>query len=501
MSPRRRRSGIKSLVGSWRGQQIARETLQDRLASLPYEVLEEFLRQRGFEPANRGHAVILMVRQFQSEAEELVSRYRGGVSFLNKEDTVSDAVADTTSDTVSTTAPAEEGARSQRNRHATTDAAEGIGVDTNRDTRTDTPGDTGIETVHDAAGDAAADTVLSPPESKIKSGSTRASTVSDTAPDTELDTVPDTVSDTASGTVVSPVSDAVVDAAAATVSDAVSSTAVDTVADTGSTRVSITASNTGSGPAGGTAEAAAADTPTDTSKDTGDTATNTLTDTPIDTSGQTAAAGEAVLVQDGRGGEKDPARPEDLRVRPPVTTPSRIVLPGSEKPLELPPATQVTWVQASEWRGPGRAAAEFLKERARWWLERRSAAEAGATQFVGVYLLPEQRATLEQLRSDTGMEAYKLVALALELLLHEVASGQALPELPPRDTRTSRVLYLFGLQARPRLDHEGKRLFVRLYPPLWQAVERISKGGHRSPSETCNIAMYVLAATLRHLAP
>lgn len=99
------------------------------------------------------------------------------------------------------------------------------------------------------------------------------------------------------------------------------------------------------------------------------------------------------------------------------------------------------------------------------------------------------------------MEAYKLLGLALELFLHVAAAGEALPELPPREGRSSRVLYLFGLQARPRLDQEGKRLFVRLYPPLWQAVERISKASHRSPSETCNIAVYVFSTTLSQLAP
>ncbi|HEY8341943.1 MAG TPA: hypothetical protein VIK75_02905, partial [Calditerricola sp.] len=381
--------------GNWREEQVARESLQDRLASLPYEVLEEFLRQRGYEPTNRGHALILMARHFQTEAEELIAKHSSGASFLSKRDTVSDTAATAVAETVS-------------------------------DTETTTALNTG----------------------------------SNTASETAADTISDTVYDTNSNTV----------------SDATSATVVKHASDTVS------------------------DTTIDTSSDTADTEQDTIIDTVSDTAATADANREPGLVDDGRGSEIESVSPERKLDGSLMAAPSRVLLPGWEEPVEIPAPEQVRWVPANQWRGPGRGAAGFLRERARWWMERRSAVEAGATHFVGVYLLPEQRATLQQLGAETGMEAYKLVGLALELLLYEMAGGEALPELPPREGRTSRTLDLLGLQARPRLDREGERLFVRLYPPVWQAIERVSKGSQRSASETCNIAVFALAATLRQLA-
>lgn len=505
MSPRRRRSGIKSLVGSWRGQQMARESLQDRLASLPYEVLEQFLRERGYEPANRGHAVILMVRHFQTEAEEMVARYGSGGSSLKKVDTVSDTAEATAADTlvsgVSDSVSGLAGRVSPTGAATADDAAEDAATDTATDTTIETTEYTVAETPLDTTTDTGVDTGSrslqegAEPENSDRGAAldTAADTAANTVADTGGDTVATTVADTAAATVVNTGSDTARD----TPSDTVAETVADTVSKPVAPTVEATVADTVSDASVDTHK----DTETDTPKDTADTAAETPADTVPDTVEEPVAAATEPKALAVAGGGGEPAGEHRPSPASQVGGPMRIRFPAWEEPLELPAASEVRWVPASQWRGPSRAAGEFLKNRARWWVERRSAADAGATQLVGVYLLPEHRATLERLRSESGMEAYKLIGLALELLLHEVAAGQELPELPPRDRRTSRVLYLFGLQTRPRLDQEGKRLFVRLHPPLWHCVEQISRASYRSPSEVCNIAVYVLAETLSRLAP
>ena len=278
-----------------------------------------------------------------------------------------------------------------------------------------------------------------------------------------------------------------------TSADKVADTAVDTGANTVADTVAATASET----VPTTAADTVAHTTSDTAADTvlGDASAATARSPEAGAGSRAAAAGKPPA---GGTGPRRSRAPSDSGGE---EVPPQMVLPGETEPLRLPPPAEVQWLPALEWRGAGREAAEFLKRRARWWVAQRSAAEAGATHLAGVYLLPEQRTTLDQLRGETGMEAYKLIGLALELLLYEAALRRVLPEMPPREGRTSRVLALFGLQARPRLDQDGQRVFVRLYPPLWQAVERLSKASHRSPSETCNIAVVMFAKTLGHRSP
>ena len=500
MSSRRRRSGIKSLVGSWRGQQVARENLQDRLASLPYEVLETFLREHGYEPANRGHAIILMVRHFQREAEALVARLARSDSSLRERDTVSATVEDTAVDTSEPVVPKGHASGSGEALPHTATRDGDTDVDAGSQSRVDTVVDTAFDAVADTTDDTAGTTVgetVSARERRLQGESVQHLEAGSDAPDgTPNDTVSDTVKTTAYDTSLDTDGTTALTAAG----DRASTTATNSAENTVDNTVAPTVEQTDADPV----LDESSDTPMDTPHDGHTGSRTTVSETPSDTVSDAAARSPTGVrvgrpgVSHGDGDERagkrasSPPQEADGRIR--------IAFPGRAMALEIPDPGAVVWVPHREWTGPSRRAGEFLRERARWWMERRSATDAGATQFVGVYLLPEYRSTIEQLRSETRMEAYKLLGMALELLLHEAASTASLPELPPRDDRASRVLYLFGVQARPRLDQEGTRLFIRIYPGLWEAVDRISKASRRSPSESCNIAVHVLSATLKQLA-
>ena len=326
MSRRRRQRSIKSLVGNWRGEQVARETLQDRLSAVPDDVLFAFLRERGHEPANRGHAVLLVVRQYPREAEQLLTQGASASVLLAGKDTVSDTVEDT----VSATAPDGPAASPQ---------SPGGVVPSTGEAGPSSPAALENE-------DAVADTV----------SHTRGTTVSDTVDDTVLDTA----SDTGSATVPATVADTVDPHATGATEDQINpakaagrgqgpaaEVVADTVSDTESNAVSDTVAETVADTVFATASAAVLETVEDTVLDTGsatasDTAGDTVSDTVADT-----ARGDAFAAPDGtldaaavrraavagepparRTGPRRSAAPSDPGGMPEEQGPRQIVLPG-----------------------------------------------------------------------------------------------------------------------------------------------------------------------------